>query len=98
MASVHLVANMDAGEDQNTGTTNGNPQTSGNSRTPQIAHMSLYERQAVQVCLVVKSINIFSIPHTIYAFYSVKKYPSYKETDLHSAQGCTDFNIVTNVC
>ncbi|XP_028280207.1 polyhomeotic-like protein 1 [Parambassis ranga] len=39
---------MDAGEDQNTGTTNGNPQTSGNSRAPQIAHMSLYERQAVQ--------------------------------------------------
>ncbi|KAK5892196.1 hypothetical protein CesoFtcFv8_012599 [Champsocephalus esox] len=39
---------MDAGEDQNTGTTNGNPQTTGNSRAPQIAHMSLYERQAVQ--------------------------------------------------
>ncbi|XP_034553122.1 polyhomeotic-like protein 1 isoform X2 [Notolabrus celidotus] len=43
---------MDAGEEQNTGTTtnnnNGNPQTSGNSRAPQIAHMSLYERQAVQ--------------------------------------------------
>uniref|UniRef100_A0A3Q1JF93 Polyhomeotic homolog 1 n=1 Tax=Anabas testudineus TaxID=64144 RepID=A0A3Q1JF93_ANATE len=39
---------MDAGEDQNTGTTSGNPQTSGNSRAPQIAHMSLYERQAVQ--------------------------------------------------
>ncbi|XP_047455496.1 polyhomeotic-like protein 1 [Mugil cephalus] len=39
---------MDAGEDQSTGTTNGNPQTSGNSRAPQIAHMSLYERQAVQ--------------------------------------------------
>ncbi|XP_061573039.1 polyhomeotic-like protein 1 isoform X2 [Cololabis saira] len=39
---------MDAGEDQNTNNTNGNPQTSGNSRAPQIAHMSLYERQAVQ--------------------------------------------------
>ncbi|KAM8870049.1 polyhomeotic-like protein 1 isoform 2-T2 [Spinachia spinachia] len=39
---------MDAGEDQNTGTTNVPPQTSGNSRAPQIAHMSLYERQAVQ--------------------------------------------------
>ncbi|XP_074540452.1 polyhomeotic-like protein 1 [Halichoeres trimaculatus] len=39
---------MDAGEEQNTGTNNGNPQTSGNSRAPQIAHMSLYERQAVQ--------------------------------------------------
>ncbi|KAK9513960.1 hypothetical protein VZT92_027454 [Zoarces viviparus] len=39
---------MDAGEDQNTGTTNGNPPTTGNSRAPQIAHMSLYERQAVQ--------------------------------------------------
>ncbi|KAM6910280.1 polyhomeotic-like protein 1 [Xenentodon cancila] len=39
---------MDAGEDQNTSSTNGNPQTSGNSRAPQIAHMSLYERQAVQ--------------------------------------------------
>lgn len=48
-ASVFWAANMDAGEDQNTGTTNGNPQTSGNSRPPQIAHMSLYERQAVQV-------------------------------------------------
>lgn len=39
---------MDSGEDQNTGATNGNQQTSGNSRAPQIAHMSLYERQAVQ--------------------------------------------------
>ncbi|XP_030605702.1 polyhomeotic-like protein 1 isoform X2 [Archocentrus centrarchus] len=39
---------MDAGEDQNPGTTNGNSQTSGNSHTPQIARMSLYERQAVQ--------------------------------------------------
>ncbi|XP_028326091.1 polyhomeotic-like protein 1 isoform X2 [Gouania willdenowi] len=39
---------MDAGEDQNTATTNGNPQASGSCRTPQIAHMSLYERQAVQ--------------------------------------------------
>ncbi|XP_072250158.1 polyhomeotic-like protein 1 [Leuresthes tenuis] len=39
---------MDAGEDQNTSNTNGNPQTSGNSRAPQIARMSLYERQAVQ--------------------------------------------------
>uniref|UniRef100_A0A3B5ANP0 Polyhomeotic homolog 1 n=1 Tax=Stegastes partitus TaxID=144197 RepID=A0A3B5ANP0_9TELE len=40
---------MDAGEEQNTGgTTNGTPQASGNSRAPQIAHMSLYERQAVQ--------------------------------------------------
>lgn len=50
------AANMDTGEDQNTntGTTSGNPQTSGNSRAPQIAHMSLYERQAVQVrpCLL----------------------------------------------
>lgn len=43
-----FAANMDAGEDQNPNT-NGNPQTSGNSRAPQIAHMSLYERQAVQV-------------------------------------------------
>ncbi|XP_062255904.1 polyhomeotic-like protein 1 [Platichthys flesus] len=40
---------MEGGEDQNTNATNGNPtQTSGNSRAPQIAHMSLYERQAVQ--------------------------------------------------
>uniref|UniRef100_A0A3P8STQ0 Polyhomeotic homolog 1 n=1 Tax=Amphiprion percula TaxID=161767 RepID=A0A3P8STQ0_AMPPE len=40
---------MDGGEEQNTGsTTNGTPQTGGNSRPPQIAHMSLYERQAVQ--------------------------------------------------
>ncbi|KAM4735882.1 polyhomeotic-like protein 1 isoform 2-T2 [Anableps anableps] len=39
---------MDSGEDQNTSSTNANPQTSGNSRAPQIARMSLYERQAVQ--------------------------------------------------
>ncbi|CAJ1062470.1 polyhomeotic-like protein 1 isoform X2 [Xyrichtys novacula] len=39
---------MDTGEDQNTNTNNGNPQTTANSRAPQIAHMSLYERQAVQ--------------------------------------------------
>lgn len=40
---------MEGGEEQNTGsTTNGTPQTGGNSRAPQIAHMSLYERQAVQ--------------------------------------------------
>lgn len=44
------AADMDGGEDQNSSTaTNGNPQTSGNSRTPQISQMSLYERQAVQV-------------------------------------------------
>ena len=47
---------MDAGEDQNTGPTNGNPQTSGNSRAPQIAHMSLYERQAVQARVCVHEI------------------------------------------
>lgn len=40
---------MDGGEDQNTSTPSGTPQSNGNSRTPQIAHMSLYERQAVQV-------------------------------------------------
>ncbi|XP_014896257.1 polyhomeotic-like protein 1 [Poecilia latipinna] len=39
---------MESGEDQNTSSTNGNPQASGNSRAPQIARMSLYERQAVQ--------------------------------------------------
>uniref|UniRef100_A0A4W5Q9C0 Polyhomeotic homolog 1 n=1 Tax=Hucho hucho TaxID=62062 RepID=A0A4W5Q9C0_9TELE len=39
---------MDAGDDQNTGSTNGNAPSAGNSRPPQIAHMSLYERQAVQ--------------------------------------------------
>ncbi|XP_013868070.1 polyhomeotic-like protein 1 [Austrofundulus limnaeus] len=39
---------MDASEDQNANGTNGNPQTTGNSRPPQIAHMSLCERQAVQ--------------------------------------------------
>ncbi|XP_037532125.1 polyhomeotic-like protein 1 [Nematolebias whitei] len=39
---------MDTSEDQNASGTNGNPQTSGNSRAPQIAHMSLCERQAVQ--------------------------------------------------
>ncbi|KAJ3598021.1 hypothetical protein NHX12_001535 [Muraenolepis orangiensis] len=39
---------MDAGEDQNTSSTNGNAQAGGNSRPSQIAHMSLYERQAVQ--------------------------------------------------
>ncbi|KAK1895093.1 Polyhomeotic-like protein 1 [Dissostichus eleginoides] len=48
---------MDAGEDQNTGTTNGNPQTTGNSRAPQIAHMSLYERQAVQQLMLQQQIN-----------------------------------------
>lgn len=40
--------NMDASEDQNANSTDGNPQTTGNSRPPQIAHMSLCERQAVQ--------------------------------------------------
>lgn len=49
LAVVSFTDNMDAGEEQNTGTNNGNSQTSGNSRAPQIAHMSLYERQAVQV-------------------------------------------------
>uniref|UniRef100_A0A8C6SDJ9 Polyhomeotic-like protein 1 n=1 Tax=Neogobius melanostomus TaxID=47308 RepID=A0A8C6SDJ9_9GOBI len=40
---------MDSNEEQNTGTSNGNAaQTNGNPRTAQIAHMSLYERQAVQ--------------------------------------------------
>ncbi|KAM6967440.1 polyhomeotic-like protein 1 [Aplochiton taeniatus] len=39
---------MDGGEEQNTGPANGNAQTGGNTRPPQIAHMSLYERQAVQ--------------------------------------------------
>lgn len=40
---------MDSNEDQSTGTTNGNAaQANGNPRTAQIAHMSLYERQAVQ--------------------------------------------------
>lgn len=39
---------MDTSEDQNANGTSGNPQTSGNSRAPQIAHMSLCERQAVQ--------------------------------------------------
>ncbi|KAK2910539.1 hypothetical protein Q8A73_008254 [Channa argus] len=38
---------MDAGEDQNTGTTGGNTQRGGNSRATQI-DMALYERQAVQ--------------------------------------------------
>ncbi|KAK7886926.1 hypothetical protein WMY93_026547 [Mugilogobius chulae] len=39
---------MDSNEEQNNTTANGTTQTSGNSRTAQIAHMSLYERQAVQ--------------------------------------------------
>jgi len=57
---------MDAGEDQNTSNTNGNPQTSGNSRAPQIARMSLYERQAVQVrgcdiTLMSQNVNIEEI-------------------------------------
>ncbi|KAJ8005160.1 hypothetical protein DPEC_G00143760 [Dallia pectoralis] len=39
---------MDAGEDQNTSSANGTAPSAGNSRPPQIAHMSLYERQAVQ--------------------------------------------------
>lgn len=50
---IFCRANMDASEEQNTGTANGTSQTSGNSRTPQIAHMSLYERQAVQVGVVI---------------------------------------------
>lgn len=60
---------MDAGEDQNTGTTNGNTQTSGNSRAPQIAHMSLYERQAVQVseclCAYTKNVDVFYLKSII---------------------------------
>lgn len=40
---------MDSNEEQNSATTNGNAaQANGNPRTTQIAHMSLYERQAVQ--------------------------------------------------
>ncbi|KAF7226917.1 polyhomeotic-like protein 1 isoform X1 [Nothobranchius furzeri] len=39
---------MDPSEEQNTGNANGNTQTGGSSRAPQIANMSLYERQAVQ--------------------------------------------------
>ncbi|XP_077576127.1 polyhomeotic-like protein 1 isoform X2 [Stigmatopora nigra] len=53
--TYQLTANMETNEDQNnntsttnTATTNGNPQTSRTTRPPQIAHMSLYERQAVQ--------------------------------------------------
>ncbi|XP_038832705.1 polyhomeotic-like protein 1 isoform X1 [Salvelinus namaycush] len=45
---LYLKESMDAGDDQNTGSTNGNAPSAGNSRPPQIAHMSLYERQAVQ--------------------------------------------------
>uniref|UniRef100_A0AAY4AUP3 Polyhomeotic-like protein 1 n=1 Tax=Denticeps clupeoides TaxID=299321 RepID=A0AAY4AUP3_9TELE len=39
---------MEAGEEQNSGSANGSAPTGGSSRPPQIAHMSLYERQAVQ--------------------------------------------------
>ncbi|CAL9705582.1 unnamed protein product [Knipowitschia caucasica] len=39
---------MDSNEEQNNSTATGVAQTGGNSRTAQIAHMSLYERQAVQ--------------------------------------------------
>ena len=45
----YTIVTMEAGEDQNSGSANGNTQSGGNSRAPQIAHMSLYERQAVQV-------------------------------------------------
>lgn len=57
------LVNMEAGEDQNTGSANGNTQPGTNSRPPQIAHMSLYERQAVQVrdlVLVWKRTHIWS--------------------------------------
>lgn len=54
---------MDAGEEQNTGTTNGASQTSGNSRAPQIAHMSLYERQAVQVGVVIELLVHYLLNH-----------------------------------
>lgn len=60
---------MDAGEDQNTGTTSGNPQTSGNSRAPQIAHMSLYERQAVQV-----RVCVHKLMHTLIITYKNKDF------------------------
>ncbi|XP_036394027.1 polyhomeotic-like protein 1 [Megalops cyprinoides] len=39
---------MDTEGDQNSGSTNGNTPSGGNSRPPQISQMSLYERQAVQ--------------------------------------------------
>jgi len=41
---------MEAGEDQtNSSSANSSAASGGNSRPPQIAQMSLYERQAVQV-------------------------------------------------
>ena len=49
---------MDAGDDQNTGPTNGNAPSAGNSRPPQIAHMSLYERQAVQVIILLLFLSL----------------------------------------
>lgn len=46
---VHPVS-MEAGEDQtNSSSANSSAASGGNSRPPQIAQMSLYERQAVQV-------------------------------------------------
>lgn len=59
---------MDAGEEQNTGTTNGTSQTSGNSRAPQIAHMSLYERQAVQVGVVIELLVQYLLNHVSSTF------------------------------
>lgn len=59
---------MDASEEQNTGTANGTSQTSGNSRAPQIAHMSLYERQAVQVGVVVSLLVQYLLNHMSSAF------------------------------
>ena len=59
---------MDAGEDQNTSSTNGNAQTGGNSRPSQIAHMSLYERQAVQVCLCLGTYITYKYIHVLIAY------------------------------
>ncbi|XP_037309242.2 polyhomeotic-like protein 1 isoform X3 [Pungitius pungitius] len=70
---------MDAGEDQNTGTTNGPPQTSGNSRAPQIAHMSLYERQAVQALQALQR-----QPHAAQYFHQLMLQQQINSAQLHN--------------
>lgn len=54
---------MDASEEQNTGAANGTSQTSG-----RVAHMSLYERQAVQVGVVLQLLLQYLLCHLLPAF------------------------------
>lgn len=90
---------MDAGEDQNTSTPSGNPQSNGNSRTPQIAHMSLYERQAVQVCYSSHTHFQFQMYLVLIVQYAINQIPDppkaaqilmlYQMSNLYNISGCT---------